>query len=410
MKRFILYAAMILSLNCSSFFLSESAANPNVSFQVFYDELNPYGRWINYPRYGYVWIPANEIGFEPYSTNGYWAYTDYGWTWISDYPWGWATFHYGRWDFDDEYGWYWVPDYEWAPAWVAWANCPGYYGWTPLGPGIGVNEVILSGYRVRPERWTYCHEEYLGRRDLYRFYSSRSENLANIRRSQMIGRTNTDPVTHSTFIAGPAPQDVQRSTGTPVKQLALATRSTPGQSVTSNQVSIYKPMITRTSSAAPPKIINLNEVRTLRSASQSVQKTAPTASPEFRSNPRINATQVIPQQQSAASPAATAPPVEPQRIRHYTAPVPQQRESAPAQIRTETRQSSPIQTPRMIPQSIPPPQRVVPPPARPVAPAIQAPRISPPPMHTALPQRVAPPQAIRPATPAQAPRGGAPHR
>src|SRR5947209_2737938 len=67
-----------------------------VDFNTFYNDLSPYGRWINHPNYGQVWV-YNEEGFRPYYTNGHWDYTDYGWEWVSDYDWGWAPFHYGRW-------------------------------------------------------------------------------------------------------------------------------------------------------------------------------------------------------------------------------------------------------------------------------------------------------------------------
>jgi hypothetical protein len=30
-----------------------------VSYQTFYDELSPYGKWVDYPGYGYVWSPAD---------------------------------------------------------------------------------------------------------------------------------------------------------------------------------------------------------------------------------------------------------------------------------------------------------------------------------------------------------------
>src|SRR5215471_11363299 len=80
-----------------------------VTYQSFYDELSPYGHWIDYPGYGYVWMPAVAPGFRPYATNGHWVYTNTGWAWASDYQWGWAAFHYGRWFFDGAYGWMWVP-------------------------------------------------------------------------------------------------------------------------------------------------------------------------------------------------------------------------------------------------------------------------------------------------------------
>src|SRR5690625_4780914 len=70
---------------------------PNVTFDLFYQSLSPYGRWINYKGYGNAWIPRVSRNFRPYATNGHWIYSDYGWTWVSNYRWGWAPFHYGRW-------------------------------------------------------------------------------------------------------------------------------------------------------------------------------------------------------------------------------------------------------------------------------------------------------------------------
>src|SRR5688572_16631158 len=68
----------------------------SISYQQFYDDLSPYGQWINNPEFGHVWVPRLS-GFRPYYSNGHWAYTNYGWTWVSNYNWGWAPFHYGRW-------------------------------------------------------------------------------------------------------------------------------------------------------------------------------------------------------------------------------------------------------------------------------------------------------------------------
>src|ERR1700761_3544443 len=106
--------------------------------QVFYDELSPYGNWIDYPDYGYVWQPNVDPDFRPYDTNGNWVYSDAGWTWVSGYSWGWAPFHYGRWFYDGSYGWLWQPGNEWAPAWVTWGQSGDYYGWAALPPNVGV--------------------------------------------------------------------------------------------------------------------------------------------------------------------------------------------------------------------------------------------------------------------------------
>lgn len=137
-----------------------------VSFQTFYNELSPYGRWINHSQYGSVWSPYVDRDFQPYGTNGQWVMTEFGNTWVSDYDWGWAPFHYGRWFYDDFVGWAWVPGYEWGPAWVDWRTGGGYYGWAPLWPGIqiGVSFNIPSRYWVfvpqryfnRPRIFGYC--------------------------------------------------------------------------------------------------------------------------------------------------------------------------------------------------------------------------------------------------------------
>src|SRR5665213_1919979 len=108
MKKLI-YSILVLSAltGCSPLIITYQPSNsdqPQQAYgdqeqtdQVFYDELSPYGQWIDYPDYGYVWQPNVDQDFRPYDTNGYWVYSDYGWTWVSNYSWGWAPFHYGNW-------------------------------------------------------------------------------------------------------------------------------------------------------------------------------------------------------------------------------------------------------------------------------------------------------------------------
>jgi hypothetical protein len=107
----------------------------NVSFDVFFNDLQPYGSWVHTADYPYVFLPAN-VGpdWVPY-THGHWIYTDrYGWYFESDEPFATITYHYGRWAYSDEIGWYWVPGTRWAPAWVVWRRGEGHVGWAPLPP------------------------------------------------------------------------------------------------------------------------------------------------------------------------------------------------------------------------------------------------------------------------------------
>jgi hypothetical protein len=143
-KKSLAIVALLLSFSAYNHSAQALPLQVSVSFQFFYDELGPYGSWVSYPSYGYVWVPSAPIGFRPYMTGGRWFFTDQGWMWASNYDWGWAPFHYGRWLLDPMYGWVWVPGYDWAPAWVTWGAYNGYYGWAPLAPGFSITIASLS--------------------------------------------------------------------------------------------------------------------------------------------------------------------------------------------------------------------------------------------------------------------------
>ena len=105
------------------------------TMQTFEADLAPYGRWVNAPEYGQVWVPnANQrADWQPY-TDGHWVYTQWGWSFVSEVPWGWAPFHYGRWGWMPTLGWFWVPGFVWAPAWVSWRYNNGHVAWSPYAP------------------------------------------------------------------------------------------------------------------------------------------------------------------------------------------------------------------------------------------------------------------------------------
>ncbi|MCK5085903.1 MAG: hypothetical protein KAQ90_00210, partial [Melioribacteraceae bacterium] len=121
----------------------------NVAINHFYYSLQPYGEWIEIDNNLYVWRPVRvDRNWRPYVL-GSWAWTDYGWYWESNEPFGWATYHYGRWFYDDFYGWVWLPDNEWGPAWVEWRYSNDYIGWAPMYP---YNYDVSVGYRFSVNR------------------------------------------------------------------------------------------------------------------------------------------------------------------------------------------------------------------------------------------------------------------
>src|SRR4051794_20011917 len=79
------------------------AQSANVSFQLFFDQLEPHGVWVHHAKYNYVFCPTGvDAAWRPY-THGRWLYIkSRGWYFASDEPFAWATYHYGRWFADQK--------------------------------------------------------------------------------------------------------------------------------------------------------------------------------------------------------------------------------------------------------------------------------------------------------------------
>ncbi len=258
MAKAFLFAGII-----SVMFIKTSAAEsiqPNVSFQVFYDELLPYGDWIADPVYGYVWVPYAGPDFQPYASNGYWVMSTYGNTWVSSYDWGWAPFHYGRWYFDDYLGWAWVPGYEWGPAWVNWRSNGNYYGWAPLMPGINIHVAV----NIPSHYWVFVPRKRLISRNIYNYYIPRKNVYTVYNQTTVIN--NTYVYNDRSYVSGPSRREVERATrrSVPVYQVNNSNRA-GRSSLSRNTLEVYQPAVrqtanpSRTAEARPSRVLTPNE-------------------------------------------------------------------------------------------------------------------------------------------------------
>jgi len=267
MKSILKVLVLALSLTLFAVVIPKQATaqHARVSFQMFYDQLSPYGQWVDYQNYGYVWIPDVGSDFVPYRTDGQWVSTTYGWTWASDYDWGWAPFHYGRWDFDNNYGWFWVPGTDWGPAWVSWRRANGYYGWEPMGPGLSISLSFGRPYNSYNDHWNYVRYGDFDRPDINRYAVSRTYNSWMFRNSTVIRNTYTDRSRNATYVSGPSRSDVQRYSGRKVTPVTLRDNTRPGQNYSKGQLGIYRPQVQRNNlsgqRAAPSRINNLKDVK-----------------------------------------------------------------------------------------------------------------------------------------------------
>ncbi len=250
---FSLVLMFVLGLAFAKPAASQPRVGVSINFQTFYDELSPYGDWIDYPDYGYSWRPRLGGDFRPYSSNGYWLYTDVGdWMWNSNYDWGWGPFHYGRWFYDPFYGWLWVPGYDWSPAWVAWRGGDDYYGWAPLRPGFSIN-IGIGRYNPPYDYWTFAPSRYMSSRYIDRYYYPYQNNVTIINNTTIINNYGNrgyggryDRAAQNRYYSnGPLRSDVERYTGR-IQSVRYQDASRPGRaSLSRDAVNVYRPTVQR---------------------------------------------------------------------------------------------------------------------------------------------------------------------
>lgn len=334
-------SAVYTTASVSDQYQPNTATRVTVGYETFYNELTPYGRWIDYPGQGYMWIPAAETGFRPYATNGHWAYTNYGWTWVSNYNWGWAPFHYGRWMYEEGYGWMWLPGHEWAPAWVTWGQSGGYYGWAPLAPGISINVSIGGGWTPPQHYWNFVPAEHITRENVNTYVVNNTTNINvvnNITKNVTIINNNNSVINNTTvsnntrnnttvYNRGPMVKDVEKLTNNKVQPVLIREDIKPGASVVSNnELSVYRPAVKQynenegTAKPAPARVevykpVNSNNPNNGRG----LQDLHPVVNPPVNQQKQVINNQQQPLSNELKELPRTAAPVQQQK------PVPQNR-------------------------------------------------------------------------------------
>jgi hypothetical protein len=213
---------------------------PGYTYTVFYENLAPYGQWIEDGHYGYVWSPNVDGGFRPYFTNGHWAMTQYGNTWMSDYIWGWACFHYGRWLFDDYYGWLWLPGQDWGAAWVMWRTGAGFFGWAPLSPNYTFKENLgADNYAPPGDWWVFLPPQYLFKGNYYSYWSGPTGNSSLIKTTTQLN--NFYQNNGVTYVTGPYNKQIEKASKKPVEVFSLGSSANLTTKTHHDEIKMFRP-------------------------------------------------------------------------------------------------------------------------------------------------------------------------
>ena len=248
-----------------------------VDLGFFYDDLAPYGYWVDRPAYGWAWAPRDVAPtWRPYM-DGSWALTDRGWTWISDEPFGWATYHYGSWVLDPAFGWLWVPDNEWAPAWVSWREGNGYVGWAPRAP---------ARVRLVPESWVFVPTSRFLEPQIVSYAVAPTEVVNIFSRTHTV--THYRIVNRQFFNQGLAVDRVQSWVGRPVPRYQLADLNPNvrhgGARIVGNRIALFRPKVAKAKVAPPPgRAIAAQAVMTPRAVADTVRSARASRATAFSS-------------------------------------------------------------------------------------------------------------------------------
>lgn len=293
-------------------------AQEPIQISEFYDQLEPYGRWVDHPQYGSVWAPDTDPEWRPY-TRGRWVFTDeHGWLWQSEEAFGWAVYHYGRWFLDEDLGWLWVPGSEWGPAWVAWRHSDSHVGWVPLPPEAEWHNDALtfsSTYYDRPHlspAWVFVPVAALTTYAIYRYILPPRRNTVFLRSTTWVPRSHHHG-RHGVFNAGFDRRRYETITRRPITPVRIVVSNRPQVSgaragAPGGSVQVFRPRVVGTVAATPPpRIVPRAEFQSRSlGAGQRPQRVAPGNQPSIQPRPDPNAGRVI--QPQPSQPQVVQPP------------------------------------------------------------------------------------------------------
>jgi hypothetical protein len=235
----------------------------SVDYQIFYNELEPYGEWIEISTdeitdepasssilkniFGvneayaqditaaFVWRPTTgvdvvttldpvsgvdaAVAWQPFS-RGEWILTDNGWYFMADSRPMEITHHYGRWWNSPDLGWVWVPGKVWSPAWVDWRESDDLIAWTPLPPNAFiVNNAIPVVVDVPLDNWVVVERREFTRPEIYKYMVIENKNKTIIHEMRKLDGPMV--VNHTIINKGPDVRVLETIVNVPVQKRTI---------------------------------------------------------------------------------------------------------------------------------------------------------------------------------------------
>lgn len=201
----------------------------------------------------YVWKPApalsittssvEPVDYQPY-TNGQWVYTDAGWYFKAATPPEEITSHYGRWVNSPSIGYVWMPGRVWAPSWVDWRENDTYVAWTPTSPASYIVNNVILGQPVVEENYVVVEKRYFVEPTVYKYMYKENKNKIMIKEWRSLDGVM---VMNKTVInKGPDYTVIQTVSGNPFEMVKLNHVGLMSEvKYSPTQYYVYSPVFTR---------------------------------------------------------------------------------------------------------------------------------------------------------------------
>lgn len=261
------------------------------TYNYFYDNLAPYGNWVQDTSFGWCWQPTVAVvnpGWRPYCDNGRWLWTDCGWYWQSSYSWGCIPFHYGRWNLGSS-GWMWVPGRVWGPSWVTWSNSGSFCGWAPLPPSCGFTSGIgltfggsgvsaSFGFGLGAGCWTFVPRSYVCSFSPWFYCVPRSQVPVMVNNGTIVNNYINGSGNNVVVNVGPGINQIAAVSRTEIRKVALRDANpVPGRAIQADRLdrnggalTVFRPTLPQQAPNPPARI--LTRQQEVRRSSESLVK------------------------------------------------------------------------------------------------------------------------------------------
>ena len=186
-----------------------------------------------------------------------------------------------------------------------------------------------NGYNVPYNQWTFVSCNYYGYPNSYNYYETPSNNVTIINNTTVINNSYTDKTSNVTYNSGPNPADVSQHTGKPVTAVPITASNKPGQQMSNNQLSLYRPQVQKTpENGVKPAPVKVEDIKNVKPLSQRTTETKSSkANPVIKPQPVQQKATIQPIKQQPSEPVKqNNQPVnqQPKQVQPNTQPVNQQ--------------------------------------------------------------------------------------